>query len=116
MCENKKQTYLLLRGLCPQSTLDKIYVPYNPPQSGKLVYLGLYGTYIEYDDKNLVWVAKIQRDAEVVTTAITRAPKESLMLGTYDWKIFNDSRECTIDESYSGVLTLSGCADDEFRA
>ena len=115
VCENEKQPFLLLRGLCPHSSLDKIYVPYNPPLSGQLKYLGLYGTIIEYDDINLVWVAKRQRDAQVETMAMSRAPKESLLLGTYDWKIFNDSRECTIDESYSMVLTLSGCGDDQFR-
>ena len=115
VCENQDQPYLLLRGLCPNSNLDMIYVPYNPPLSGKLAYLGLYGTLIEYDDTNLLWKAKRQRDAQVATMAMSRAPKESLLLGTYDWKIFNDSRECTIDESYSTVLTLSGCGDDQFR-
>ena len=80
------------------------------------MYIGLYGTRIQYDDMSLSWIATIHRDASTVTRAITRAPKESLLLGTYDWKVFNDSRECTIDESYPAVLTLSGCGEDQFRS
>ena len=115
VCENDHQPYLLLRGLCSQSKLDTIYVVNNPEESGKMVYLGIYGTVIEYDDTSLTWTARIHRDSQVVTVAYTRAPKESLLLGTYQWKVYNDSRECTIEESYSAVLTLSGCSEDQFR-
>ena len=37
------------------------------------------------------------------------------MLGTYEWRVYNDSRECSIEESYTAVLTLSGCGGDQFR-
>ena len=37
------------------------------------------------------------------------------MLGTYEWMVYNDSRECSIEESYTAVLTLSGCGGDQFR-
>ena len=89
-----------------------MYVPFNPEQSGQLVYIGLHGTSIHFDDESLSWIATRQKDP-TVTTAITRAPKESLLLGTYDWKVFNDSREC--HESYPALLTLSGCGEDQFR-
>ena len=79
------------------------------------MYIGLHGTRIHFDEESLSWIATRQKDASTVTRAITRAPKESLLLGTYDWKVFNDSRECTIDESYPAVLTLSGCGEDQFR-
>ena len=41
--------------------------------------------------------------------------QESLLLGTYEWRVYNDSRECSIEESYTAVLTLSGCGEDQFR-
>ena len=115
MCENARLPLLRLRGLCSTSKLDSLYVPHNPDNSGRLVYIGLYGSVIQYDKETLTWVATVNRDATVVTRALSAAPEESLLLGSYQWKIYNDSRECTIEESYSALLTLSGCSDSQYR-
>ena len=48
-------------------------------------------------------------------TVFTVPWQESLLLGTYEWRVYNDSRECSIEESYTAVLTLSGCGEDQFR-
>ena len=116
MCENKReQPLLVLRGLCSTSKLDRIYIPHNPNHSGKLIYVGLYGTLIEYNKDTLSWEARVSRDQDTLTRAVSVAPEESLLLGSFQWKIFNDSRECTIEESYTSVLTMSGCSETQFR-
>ena len=115
VCENKKQPLLVLRGLCSTSRLDQIYVPHNPDHSGRLTYVGLYGTVIEYNKDSLSWEAAVSRDVDVMTRAVSVAPEESLLLGSFQWKIFNDSRECTIEESYTALLTMSGCSGTQFR-
>ena len=114
ICENEKQPILKLRGLCQNSKIDTIFVLENPKHSGKLIYTGIYGTKIVYNEDDLTWEATIYRDQQVITKAITAAPKQSLLLGTYNWKIYNDSRECTIEESYTARLTMSGCSEDQF--
>ena len=104
-----------MRGLCSTSSLDQIYVPHNPDNSGRLTYVGLYGTVIEYNKDSLSWEAAVSRDVTVVTRAVSVAPEESLLLGSFQWKIFNDSRECTIEDSYTALLTMSGCSATQFR-
>ena len=115
MCESTVQPILKLRGLCPQSNLDITYVPFNPKNGGKLIYIGLYGTVIEYDQESFAWIAKRHRDSETLTTAIARASESSLLLGSYEWMIYNDTKDCSIDEAYSKIQTLSACGKNQFR-
>ena len=37
VCEHPKQMYLLLRGLCPGSNIDKFYIPRNGPHHMQLI-------------------------------------------------------------------------------
>ena len=41
---------------------------------------------------NLSWEARVSRDVDVVPRAVSVAPEESLLLGSFQWKIFSDSR------------------------
>ena len=115
VCENKDQPHLKLRGLCAQSHLDDTYIPFNPQNGGNLVYIGLYGTVIEYDQETFAWIAKRQISSKTKTTAIARISAKSLLLGSYKWMIYNDTRDCSINEAYSKILTLSGCDKNQFR-
>ena len=115
MCESTVQPILKLRGLCPQSNLDITYVPFNPKNGGKLIYIGLYGTVIEYDQESFAWIAKKQRDSQTMTTAITKISENSLLLGSYEWMIYNDTMDCSLRETYSKTLTFSGCGKNQFR-
>ena len=117
MCESTVQPYLKLRGLCSKSNLDNTYVPYNPQNGGKLIYIGLYGTIIEYHRESSAWIAKTksQRDSQTMTTAIARISESSLLLGSYEWTVYNDTPDCSISEAYTKILTLSGCGKNQFR-
>ena len=46
--------------------------------------------------------------------ARSRAPLQSLLLGTHLWKIHNDSSKCAKRESYTVMMTLTGCNHSEF--
>ena len=46
--------------------------------------------------------------------AISRAEKNSLVLGRQKWVIYNDSDECSQISPYTRVLKLTGCSKEEF--
>ena len=39
-CQHPRQIILQLRGLCPDSNLDKYYIPMNKERSGNVIYYG----------------------------------------------------------------------------
>lgn len=53
ICENDEPPVLTLRGMCEDTVLDTFYVPYNPGHSGQMVFTGLMGTVIQYNDDQL---------------------------------------------------------------
>ena len=52
-CVHPSQMYLQLRGLCPDSNLDRFYVPRNKERSGALILIGLKTSLIAYDKADL---------------------------------------------------------------
>ena len=111
-CEHPGQIYLQLRGLCPESTIDKFYVPKNKKRSGAVFLLGLHTTTIEYDTEKLLWKL-VERSQNVI--AKTDAPLASYVLGSHEWIIENDNKECNKKvNSYNKVLEMSECQDDKY--
>ena len=53
ICENEEAPVLTLRGLCEDTVLDTFYVPHNPDNSGTMVFTGLMGTMIQFNDDQL---------------------------------------------------------------
>ena len=53
-------------------------------------------------------------DEERWTWATSKASRESALLGTHDWVIFNESRTCTSEFEYHTKLSLTACTDTEF--
>ena len=111
-CEHPGQMYLQLRGLCPDSTIDRFYVPQNKKRSGAVLLLGLHTTTIEYDTENMIW--KLVEHSQNVT-ATADAPLASYMLGSHEWMVQNDKRECMKKVDFNNkVLEMSGCQDDTY--
>ena len=52
-CQHPGQMYLQLRGLCPDTNLDRFYVPRNKERSGALILIGLKTSLIAYDKADL---------------------------------------------------------------
>ena len=110
-CEHPGQMYLQLRGLCPESSIDRFYVPRNKKRSGAVMLLGLDTTTIEYDTKNMVW--KLMEHSQNVT-ATTNAPLASYVIGAKEWMVQNDKRECFNKvQPHDKVLKRTGCKEDE---
>ena len=104
--------YLQLRGLCPDSNIDRFYVPRNKRQSGSVQVIGLKKTTIEYDKGDLMWSLAVESHN---TSATSEAAFESYALGAHEWMIENDSLECSSQgEPYKTRLKLSGCWEGEF--
>ena len=52
-CQHPGQMYLQLRGLCPDTNLDRFYVPRNKERSGALILIGLTTSLVAYDKADL---------------------------------------------------------------
>ena len=96
--------YLQLRGLCPESNINRLYIPRNKKQSGAVDLISLRTTMIEYDKDKLSW--KLTEHYKS-TTAVTNAPLASYALGAHEWLIANDSLECSNQgEPYMNCVCL----------
>ena len=91
-CQHPQQMYLKLRGLCPQSNIDRFYVPRNKRQSGSVQVIGLKKTTIEYDKGDLMWSLAVESHN---TSATSEAAFESYALGAHEWIIQDDSTKCS---------------------
>ena len=112
-CQSKHQPMLKLRGLCAKSFLDTYYVLKNEEESGQLVFYGLKRTLLVFDHQKLEWQASILGKMEN-TSGYSKAPKLSFLLGTHTWIIDKDSSACNRGKTYSLVLKLTGCEENEF--
>ena len=111
ICEKPTQPMLRLRGLCRYSALTNLFTPVND-EKGRLSYVGLSATTISYNASSYLWVASNMGYSDVVAT--NAASQASGLLGTSEWTVYNDSRECSPDASYKILLTLTGCGKHEF--
>ena len=106
--------YLRLRGLCPDSNIDQVYVPRNKPKSNKLELIGFKNSIIEHAGADVGWKLTVKGLLQN-TTAITESPLDSFVLGTHQWNIEDDNVECSKKgEPYTRVLKLTGCREGEF--
>ena len=113
-CEHQEQMYLQLRGLCPDSNIDKLYVPRNKPRGNKLELIGFKNSIIEHAGAEVGWKLTVNGLLQN-TSAITESPLESYVLGTHLWHIEEDNVECSKKrEPYTRVLKLTGCREGEF--
>ena len=113
-CEHPGQMYLQLRGLCPDSKIDRFYIPRNKEKSGAVQLLGFDSTIIEYDKRNFLWMLNTS-SRTWNTSAVSEAPLDSYVLGSHKWTINNDVFGCSSrGEAYQTVLKLTGCSEGQF--
>ena len=111
-CEHPGQMYLQLRGLCPDSNIDRFYIPNNKKRSGAVQIISLKTTIIEFEKDIKYWK---MTEYSQNTTALIKAPLASFALGSHQWLIENDNEECSENgEPYERVLKLTGCREGEF--
>ena len=110
-CQFPEPPFLALRGLCPDSHLDRIFMPYNSPHDAETTYYG-----------NRVTVARYMKDANewtmeallYNTSATSKEISKRFMLGKQNWTIEGDSKKCADGETYTALLKLTGCTEGEF--
>ena len=72
--------------------------------------------FYDADKKNWNLVEWKNNDDFDLIATVEQASFGSLALGTYEWVVYNDSKECFkgTSESYTTKLTFSACKEDEF--
>lgn len=110
-CLRDPLPYLYLRGLCPTSALDSLFLPMNDRQDiTRLHYKGNYDTNIEYCVEEETWKMRV---SYTNTTARSQSSLVSYVLGKHNWTIEMD-KGCNKGNSYSKELKLTGCKQGEF--
>ena len=67
---------------------------------------------LRYDTDLSLWKANNREHKEFLATS--DAKLTSLLIGPHTWTIHNDSRSCSLASSYTTVLKLTGCSEEEF--
>ena len=76
--------------------------------------LGFQNTLVEYQGEKLGWHLRVEGILQN-TTAQSKAPYASFVLGKHEWVIVEDKMECSENgEPYTRVLKLTGCREGEF--
>ena len=78
-CEHPNQMYLQLRGLCPDSNLDRFYVPRN--QEGAVILIGLKTSLISYDKVAMIAMCNEGKPMKGTTTFYLLVSTREFMMG-----------------------------------
>ena len=114
LCSRQPRPYLILRGLCPHSSIDTLFLPRNSRKDvTKLTFVSNRDSKIEYDSTSKQWTLSMQ-DSELNTFGSSEASLDSFVLGKHTWRIQNDSYECSSGRPYVTELKLTGCGEGEF--
>ena len=65
-----------------------------------------------FDQDLSLWKANNRKHKEFLATS--DAKLNSLLIGPHTWTVHNDSRSCSLASSYTTVLKLTGCSEEEF--
>jgi hypothetical protein len=111
-CSRTVRPYLRLRGLCPQSALDSLFLPRNRREDmRKLVYVSNLETQIEYNETQSKWILTMSKETAIGSS---EASLPSFGLGKHVWTLEKDSYACGKGEPYTMQLKLTGCTEGEF--
>ena len=105
-CQYKQPPIVRLRGFCPRTDMDTIYIPNQLPGHPGITYVGVDTSQIQYDDTKGQWVLT---DAWYNVTATSEATLESYLLGKHNWTVTGDDKRCFKDQTYTRQMRLTGC-------
>ena len=106
-CIHEERPYLYLRGLCPDSKIDTLYLPFNQAENGEVVMQGGESSKIYFDGNS--WALEKYGEGNL---GKSDAVKVTYALGKHTWSIEND--DCNKGHPYTTPLKLSGCRVGEF--
>ena len=70
------------------------------------------GHCFRFDPDLSLWKAINRKQRDFLATS--DAKENSLLIGQQEWTIHNDSKSCSASTSYTRVLKLTGCNEEEF--
>ena len=107
----EKTVKLNLRGLCKQSYFDTEYnIKYDPVNI--ISYIGIERNIIEFDFEKAQWTIRDVTNPYII--AVSDASKKSMVLGNHEWTVTNDTICAKGRETYTAVLSLTGCTKYQF--
>ena len=107
----EKTVKLNLRGLCKQSYFDTEYnIKYDPVNI--ISYIGIERNIIEFDFEKAQWTIRDVTNPYII--AVSDASKKSMVLGNHPWTVTNDTICAKGKETYTAVLSLTGCTKYQF--
>ena len=109
LCKLENPMKLKVRGLCPDSKIDNIYIPLSKPTGSSEITMVGKNSHIKYSAGN--WKLFIHNSR---TTAESKASKDSMLLGTHPWKINNDPI-CTGGNENNLDLSFNTCKEDAYN-
>ena len=112
LCRKEDLIYMTMRGLCPDSNIDRFWVPRNYGDAD-LEYIGISSSRIFYDNEEKQWKMTVTGKKER-TVGTSKTSFESFLLGKSSWLIENDDISCNTGDPYNITLKLTGCKSDEF--
>ena len=105
-----KRPNLRLRGLCPGSAVDSLYIPRNNI-AGQIEYVSSKGSVVSYDEERQLWNVN-KTGSDITRSSISS--KVSYILGKTNWTIENDTAVCGLGKSYTKQLKLTYCREGQF--
>ena len=114
VCENKERPIMEIRGLCEESKMRRLFTPNNEGEKGYLGYTGYSRCNIFYNTTTFEWMMLSLGEEERWSWATSKATRESALLGTHDWIIFNETRTCSGEFELHTRLSFSSCNSTEF--
>ena len=108
MCQFDQNPVVLLRGVCEQSGLDKMFVlKYS---NGEVIFKGLRNTNIEKEEE--IFTIRYQQNVVMRNKTANAIPYP---IGKIWWRVIDDSKTCSNRKINDTVqLKLTGCPDGYF--
>ena len=118
ICSNSPRPLVVLRGLCPHSYIDSLYLLRNirGEKYKAIVFVSTVNTQIKYTGNNNWSLTRIYTDGanSYNVSGRAKASQVSFVLGKNTWTIEGDNINCNDGKPYVRDLKLTGCKGAEF--
>ena len=111
ICKVKSGMIMKVRGLCPNSKIDREYIPLSKSTNDSEVTLVGKNSHIKFNPQNDRWKLYVHYGK---TTAESKTNKGSVLLGTHLWTIDNDPI-CNGSNRFDLQLNINTCKDEEYN-
>lgn len=91
-CQKSAPVYLKMRGLCPDSMIDRYWVPQNGNErEDPLYYVGFTSSRMMFNPGDNNWEMTVPK-YPVSLSGVSGATQDSILLGRSNWIVENDGK------------------------